>query len=186
MRVPVGILSAKGYAEPYGASAVCKVLLVLRGDPWGIQVIAAIVVASSLALPPQVAAQAPGPANPAGAPQAPNLAPQAPAPAALPVESLSIYILVGQNEIHDIRVRATATPVVEIRDENGLPLEGADVTFDLPPTGPSGAFAGAQLTFKTKTNYQGQASATFAPNMQTGRFTIKVTAASGNRKGHAS
>jgi hypothetical protein len=103
----------------------------------------------------------------------------------LPVESLTVYILEGQNQIHDIRVPATATPVVEVRDENMMPLPGADVTFELPAKGPGGAFSGQQLTFKAKTNDQGQASATFLPNSLAGRFTIKVTAQSGNRTGHA-
>ena len=170
--------------EPYGASAYCKVWLVLRGEPWGIQAIAAIVIASLLALPPQVFAQAPAAANPAGAPQNPNLAPQAPGLAPLP-DSLILYVLEGQNEVHDIRIPATAMPVVEVRDENGQPIEGADVTFEMPPMGPGGAFAGGQRTFKAKTNSQGQAAAVFTPNMQTGRFTIKVTAMSGSRTGHA-
>lgn len=158
----------------------------LRSDPWGIQAALVILLASLLVLPPEAAAQAPGGPSPAAAPQAsPNLAPQAPAPTPLSVEALTIYILEGQNEIHDIRVPATATPVVEVRDENMLPVQGADVTFQLPPTGPSGTFAGQQLTFKTKTNDQGQASATFMPNSITGRFTIAVTAQSGNRAGRA-
>lgn len=128
-------------------------------------------------------AQAPAPPAPAVAPQAPNLAPQA--PAALPVESLAVYVLEGQNEIHDIRNPVTAMPVVEVRDENGLPIEGADVTFELPKTGAGGAFAGQATTYSTKTNSQGQAAATFLPNVQTGRFTIRVSAKSGNRTGHA-
>ncbi len=157
----------------------------LRSDPWGIQTALVILLAALLVLPSEVVAQAPGGPTPAAAAQAPNLAPQAPAPAALPVESLSIYILAGQNQIHDIRVPATDTPVVEVRDENTEPLQGADVTFELPAKGPSGTFAGQQLTFRTKTNDQGQASATFMPNSLTGRFTIKVTAQAGNRTGHA-
>ena len=156
----------------------------LRSDPCGIQAALVILLAASLVLPPAATAQAPGGPSSAAAPQAPNLAPQTPSPDLLPVESLTIYVLDGQNEIHDIRTPATATPVVEVRDENRMPLPGVDVTFELPPTGPSGAFAGRQLTFKTKTNDQGQASATFMPNSLTGRFTIKVTAQSGNRAGH--
>lgn len=142
------------------------------------QSLIAILVASLLALPPQAVAQTPVPANQAGAPQAPNLAP-------LPVESLTIYVLEGQGEIHDIHNRITSTPVVEVRDQNGQPLEGADVTFDLPAVGPGGTFAGQQFTFTAKTNFQGQAGATFMPNLETGRFNIRVTAKVGNRAGHA-
>jgi len=148
---------------------------VLGGSRPELQSLIAILVASLLALPPQAAAQAP--ANQAGAPQTTNLAP-------LPAESLTIFVLEGQGEIHDIHNRITSTPVVEVRDENGLPLDGADVTFDLPPLGPGGTFVGQQSTFTTKTNFQGQASATFMPNLETGRFNIRVTARQGNRTGH--
>lgn len=119
----------------------------------------------------------------AAPPQTPTLAPQTPAP--LPVESLAIYVLEGQNEIHDIRAPITAMTVVEVRDENGIPIEGADVTFELPRTGPGGAFAGQASSYTGKTNSQGQVSATFQPNALTGRFTIQVTAKFGNRTGHA-
>lgn len=157
----------------------------LRSDPWGIQAALVILLASLLVLPPEATAQAPGgPATPAP-PQAPNLAPQAPGPAPLPVETLTIYVLEGQNQIHDVRIPAAVTPVIEVRDENMVPLPGANVTFELPAKGPGGAFAGQQLTFTTKTNDQGQAGATFMPNSLTGRFTIRVTAQSGSRTGHA-
>src|SRR5690242_15505852 len=147
--------------ETYGGSALSKVRRVLRGNLWGM--VTAILVASLLALPPEAAAQAPVTPSPGGQPpQAPNLAPQTPAP--LPVESLAIYVLEGQNEMHDVRNRVTATPVVEVRDDNGQPIEGAEVTFELPPMGPSGTFAGQALTYTAKTNTQGQVAASFQPN----------------------
>ena len=158
--------------ETYG-SAWGKGSLVLRRIPWMIQSAVAVLLAALLALPPQAAAQAPNAANPA-APQAPNLAP-------FPTQSLMIYILEGQDQIHDIRDRVAAMTVVEVRDENGLPLEDADVTFTLPAMGPGGFFAGQQLTYTGKTNFQGQVAANFLPNMQTGRFTIRVNAKLGNR-----
>ena len=133
-------------------------------------------------MPPQSNAQAPNaqqpPAlNPAGAPPA-----EPPAP--LPVESLRVLILVGEGAINDIRTRTTASPVVEIRDENGIPAEGAQVVFELPVVGAGGLFAGQQYTATVKTNSQGQATVTYQPNMQTGRFNIKVAATLGNRSGH--
>jgi hypothetical protein len=105
-------------------------------------------------------------------------------PLLLPVETLKILVLQGQGEVHDIHNRITSTPVVEVRDENGRPVEGADVTFELPAVGPGGLFAQQQTTVTTRTNSQGQAAATFQPNLLTGRFNIKVTAALGNRTGH--
>ena len=155
-----------------------KVSLVLRRIPPLIQCVTAVVIAALLALPPEAAAQPPNAANP----PAPA---QTPAPSPLPLESLTIYVLQGQNEIHDIRDRVAAMAVVEVRDENGLPIEGADVTFTLPPTGPGASFAGQQFTYTSKTNFQGQAAATFLSNMQTGRFTIRVAAKVGNRVGQA-
>ena len=154
----------------------------LRAEALRVQTWIALLMACLLALSPEAAAQAPAP-SPATASQAPNLAPQAPAP--LPAESLAVYILEGQNQIHDIRNPITAMAVVEVRDENALPVEGADVTFELPKTGAGGAFAGQASTYSTKTNSQGQAVATFLPNVQTGRFTIRVSAKLGNRTGHA-
>ena len=143
----------------------------------------ALLLVSLLALPPRAAAQqqAPSPAPP-GAPT--SAATQAPSPLPLPVESLRILVLEGQGEVHDIHNRITATPVVEVRDENGRPVEGAGVTFELPAVGPGGLFAQQQTTFATRTNLQGQAAATFQPNLLTGRFNIKVTATLGNRTGH--
>lgn len=153
--------------------------IVLKGGAWRFQSIAAIGLASLLALPPQSnAQQQPGTLNPAGAPQ-----PSQPAP--LPTESLRIFVLEGQGLVNDIRTRTTSSPVVEVRDDNRIPVEGASVTFELPAVGPGGTFAGQVFTATVRTNSQGQATATFQPNMQTGRFEIKVSATRDNRSGHA-
>jgi hypothetical protein len=151
---------------------------VLIRDSWRIQSATAILLTSLLALPPQATAQTPNPGQSAGPPQTAN-------PTAVAGESLKIYVLEGQNEIHDIHNRVPSMVVVEVRDENGQPLEGAGVTFQLPPVGPGGSFASQQYTYTTKTNFQGQAAATFTPNLQTGRFNIRVTARISNRTGQA-
>jgi hypothetical protein len=97
---------------------------------------------------------------------------------------LNIFVLQGQNATNSVPDRTAIEPVVEVRDENQQPVEGVDVVFELPATGPSGLFPGQQLRFATKTNLRGQAGAPFTPNMTTGRFTIKVTATLRNRTGH--
>lgn len=151
----------------------------LRGIPWAFQSIVTVLVVALLALPPEAAGQTPNAAaGQAASPQAPNLAP-------LQTGSLTIYVLAGQNEIHDIHDRVPAMVVVEVRDANGLPVEGADVTFTLPAVGPGGSFAGQEFTFSAKTNFQGQAGANFQPNMQTGRFNIRVRAKAGSRTAEA-
>ena len=137
-----------------------------------IRAILVIVVSLALALPPPSFAQQT---------VAPAQAPVAAEPAGPP---LNIFVLQGQNATNSVPDRTAIEPVVEVRDENQQPVEGADVVFELPATGASGLFPGQQLKFPTKTNLQGQAGAPFTPNMITGRFTIKVTATIRNRTGH--
>ena len=122
-------------------------------------------------MPPRTQAQqAPG-LNPAGTAQTPN-------PSLRPAESLRILVLEGQGASHDIRERVSASPVVEVRDDNGQPVEGADVVFELPAVGPGGSFAGQRFSATARTNEQGQATVTFMPNLETGRFNIRVSATS--------
>jgi hypothetical protein len=79
-----------------------------------------------------------------------------------------------------------APPVVEVRDTNDRPVEGAEVVFRLPAEGPSGIFPDGKLTKTVRTNLQGQAQATgLEPNNQPGRFEILVTATIGNQVGSA-
>ena len=149
----------------------------LKERACGIHAIVAVALASLLAVPPGFAQQ-PGGANPAS---------RAPAPITpSPVDSLRILVLEGQGVVNDIRVPATSSPVVEVRDENGQPVESAEVKFDLPAVGPGGSFGQGQFSATTKTNAQGQATVTFTPNGEKGRFNIKVAATLGNRVGHVS
>jgi len=122
-------------------------------------------------------------------------APASPAPAAAPSpatppptatsETLKILVLQGQNAVNSIRDGLVTEPVVEVHDENDQPLEGADVAFELPATGPGGSFPGGKFTTTVKSNLQGQAGATFMLNPMPGKFAIKVTASLRNRTGHA-
>ena len=95
-------------------------------------------------------------------------------------------MLEGQNATNSISLGRSVTPVVEVRDENEFPVEGAEVVFSLPESGPGGTFPGNQLSFTTRSNAQGQASAPFLINGLAGRFQIKVVATAGNRRGEAS
>lgn len=107
--------------------------------------------------------------------------PEAPAEA---VQDLRVLVLQGNNVVNNVRTRVATSPIVEIRDRNDIPVEGAEVAFELPAVGPGGFFAGQSLKQVAKSNRQGQAAATgLVPNMETGRFKIKVTAKVGNRTG---
>lgn len=104
---------------------------------------------------------------------------QAPQPGPQPAP-LKIVVLQGEGARHSIRSRHGVQTVIEVRDENGKPLPGAQVVFQLPAAGPGGTFPGGRLTQRTVTDARGQAAtAGFAPNDQEGRFNLKVTATSG-------
>ena len=81
--------------------------------------------------------------------------------------------------------RRAVNPVIEVRDENDFPVEGADVRFSISPTGPGGVFDNGQTVKVVKSNVQGQATAVLIPNDQSGRFDIGVTATAGTRTARA-
>ncbi len=98
--------------------------------------------------------------------------------------SLKVLILQGDRATNDISSRMGVQPVVEVRDDNDRPVEGASVIFRLPPSGPGGTFDGKSLSKNARTNSEGQAGVTgFAPNAEMGPFDIHVTAIQGNRMG---
>jgi hypothetical protein len=108
--------------------------------------------------------------------------------AAAPVAAggIKILILEGQHATNSVRGAAAVPPVVEVRDENDLPIEGATVAFQLPQSGPGGYFPGQKLTLEVKTDFRGQAGATgFVPNNKEGAFQIHITATEGGRTADA-
>jgi hypothetical protein len=81
-------------------------------------------------------------------------------------------------------LRATA-PVVEIRDQNDFPVEGATVVFDLPEQGTGGTFTGGATSFTTRSDAHGQATSPLIIPRLAGKFSIKITATAGDRRGEA-
>ena len=55
---------------------------------------------------------------------------------------LRVYVLEGKAAVNFIPSRKGTTPVVEVRDENELPVENASVEFRLPENGSGGEFEG--------------------------------------------
>jgi hypothetical protein len=91
--------------------------------------------------------------------------------------SISIDIIEGQNAINNITRNTAYEPVIEVKDTNGRPLEGANVTFSLPAVGPSGVFTDGSKTLMIQTDPSGRASARgLRPNNQVGQFEIRITA----------
>lgn len=80
----------------------------------------ALLLVLRLGLPGPAAAQQPAPTVQPGS------------SIATPPGSLTIFVLEGQNGVNDIRVPSTVMVVVEVRDEDAKPVEGADVVFELP------------------------------------------------------
>jgi hypothetical protein len=123
----------------------------------------------------------PVPAAPGQTPAAPAQTPIAPLPT---VQDLKILTLEGERSVNNTSRHIGIQPVVEVRDENDRPVEGATVVFRLPVSGPGGSFPGKSPTFSAATNAQGQAAASgFVPNDELGRFDIHVTATYQNRTG---
>ena len=109
----------------------------------------------------------------------------APPQAQEPAASLSIFVIQGNNSINSIPLLRSVTPIVEVRDRNDFPVEGATVVFTLPEQGPGGTFLNSRSSFSTRSDARGQATAPFTVNSIPGKFQIKVTAAAGNREGEA-
>jgi hypothetical protein len=136
------------------------------------------------ATPPAAAAtQQPGPAPATGATQQPSPTPATAGPFNA---SLKILVLEGADAVNNIRVPMPTDLVVEVRDQNDRPVEGAMVSFQLPLMGPSGSFEGGVRNKSVMTNVQGQASAPFTPNTEAGKFTIQVKAMIGGLNGMTS
>jgi len=120
-----------------------------------------------LAIPPNALAQAP--VNP-------------PVQAAT-VRSLKVVPLSGNRAMNDLENKVMAPLVVQVLDQNDLPVEGAQVTFRFPLNGASASFGGQPArTFPT--NADGQAAAVaWTANGMVGTFQVQVTASRGGEQG---
>jgi hypothetical protein len=99
---------------------------------------------------------------------------------------LNIHILEGDNAVNSALTGTSTSPVVEVRDSrSNLPVEGAEVTFELPRTGPGGTFPGGEYTYTKTTNAQGQVRAPLFVSPEVGAFEIKVRATHQGASGQA-
>ena len=99
-------------------------------------------------------------------------------------DRLRIIPLEGNNAVNHIPTQAVTAPVVEVRDENDRPVEGAVVVFKLPGSGAGGNFGDGQASQTVITDIRGQAEAkNFQINATPGRFVIDVTASYQGRSG---
>ena len=129
-------------------------------------------------------------ATPFGFSQAPVPAaapPSATLPSAAPASAgtLKIVVLEGNNAVNSISRLRSVAPVVEIRDQNDFPVEGATVVFTLPAQGTGGSFAGSGTSFSTRSDSHGQATSPPIVPRSAGKFEIAVAASTADRKGEA-
>jgi hypothetical protein len=97
---------------------------------------------------------------------------------------LKILVLAGNGEQNDLERRVMAPLVVQVEDQNDRAMEGADVVFRFPITGPSAAFPGGRSSVTVRTNSTGQAAAVnWMANGQIGSFQVHINASYGNQVG---
>ena len=98
---------------------------------------------------------------------------------------LRILVLQGQDAVNSLAHREAAVPVVQVFDYRGEPVEGAQVTFEVPAAGAGGVFSNQQNSYRTRTDARGQAVAPFTPNALPGKFSIRVVATLGDESAEA-
>ena len=101
--------------------------------------------------------------------------------ASLPLRAalvLQLRVVEGEGDIYATGARATRGVTVLVTDENGAPVEGAAVSFQLPADGPGGRFANDMTSFIATTKADGRATAWGMKwNNTPGPFDIRITAA---------
>lgn len=90
---------------------------------------------------------------------------------------LRLIVVAGEGAAHDLGKGVVTIPVVEVQTGQGTPVEGAQVAFTSPLTGPSATFYGASHAVTVTADASGRAAATgFAPNAEGGGYSIEVVA----------
>jgi len=88
--------------------------------------------------------------------------------------ALRIVVIDGEGAVNIIRQKTATAPVVEVRDQNDLPVAGVPVTFSISG---SGASFGGSSTLTVVTNGAGRAAAAGLTPTSSGALQIGVSAA---------
>lgn len=90
---------------------------------------------------------------------------------------LQIKIVDGEGAVHALGAHISHPLTVEVTDDNGRPVAGAAVSFQLPPEGASGLFSNGLRTDLVLTDNSGRASIhSVQLNRTGGQFRIRITA----------
>jgi hypothetical protein len=87
---------------------------------------------------------------------------------------LKIVVLEGENAVNIIQQKTAVRALVEVRDQNNLPVSGASVTFAV--TGKGGATVAGAQTVTVATNTAGQAALSGMTPASSGGLQISVNA----------
>jgi hypothetical protein len=87
---------------------------------------------------------------------------------------LKIVVLEGEDAINVIQQKTAVATLVEVRDQNDLPVGGATVTFSV--NGGKAVFAGGTQQITVTTNAAGRAAASALNPLQSGAIRIQVEA----------
>jgi hypothetical protein len=79
--------------------------------------------------------------------------------AVVPENTGSVALPKGDKAVNSLPLLRTVAPVVEIRDSNDFPVEGATVVFTLPASGPGVTFLGGAASVTIRFDARGQAAA---------------------------
>lgn len=91
--------------------------------------------------------------------------------------AIKIVVQEGQGAINNIQQHRAKEPVIQVLHEDGEPVVGASVVFQLPNTGAGGAFADGAKMLSVQTDDKGVAVAHgLSTNQIAGKFEIRVTA----------
>jgi hypothetical protein len=99
-------------------------------------------------------------------------------------DGLKIVVVQGEDNRNNIRLRSAGGIAVKVMDDAEKPVSGAEVTFQVPSSGPSGRFYDWLQTQTVKTNTEGVARVSgFTPNDEPGKWHMRVLAQQGVRSG---
>jgi hypothetical protein len=90
-------------------------------------------------------------------------------------KALRIVVIEGEDAVNIIQQKTAVAPLIEVRDENDLPVAGVVVTFSTQ-SAPTAVFSGGVRTLTVTTNAAGRAFATGFTPLSAGPVEISVSA----------
>lgn len=93
-----------------------------------------------------------------------------------PQAGLRIAVIEGEDGVNIIQQKSAVQPVVEVRDQNNLPVAGASVVFLIGGSSKAATFANGLSQITVVTDAAGRAAVTGLQPVSNGAYSIQVTA----------